>query len=67
MGSTTRMEERVEGLDNAQLAIVQMVSDLSKDFRESLRMVRAEVADLDTKLNLTMRAVGDQTPTGGVA
>ena len=30
-------------------------------------MVRAKVADLDTKLNLTMRAVRDQTPTGGVA
>ena len=66
-GSVARMEEYVEGLYNAQLAIVQMVSDLSEDFRESLRMARAKVADLDTRLNLTMRAVGDETPTGGVA
>ena len=58
-GSVDWTKERAEGLDNAQLAIVQMVSELSKDFRESLRMVRAEVVDLDTKLNLTMRAVGD--------
>ena len=42
-------------------------SRLSEDFREFLRIVRAEVADLNTKQNLTMIAVGDQTPTGGVA
>ena len=44
-----------------------MVSGLSEDFRDSLRMVIAEVANLNTKLNPTMRAVGDQTPTGVVA
>ena len=45
-GSVARTAERTEGLDNAQLAIIQMVSKLSEDFRESLRMVRAEVVRL---------------------
>ena len=41
-GSVAQTKERTEGLDNAQLTIVQIVSELSEDFRESFRMVRAE-------------------------
>ena len=65
-GSVARMEERIEGLDDAQQAIVKMVSNLSEDLRATLVVVRAEVADLSAKLNLTMRAVGYQTPAWGV-
>ena len=48
------MEECIEGLDNAQQAIVQMVSDFSKYLAAILRVVRAKVMDLSAKLNLTM-------------
>ena len=52
------MEEHVEGLDNAQKAIIQMVSEMSEYLRTTLGMVRAKVADLRARLNLTIRAVG---------
>ena len=67
MGSVARTEERMEGLENTQLAIIKMVSDLSDDLKEALGVVRIEVADLSAILNLTTRVVGDQTPSEGIA
>ena len=59
------MEERVEELDSSQKAIIQMVTDLLEDFRATLDVIRTEIADVSTRMNLTMRAVENQTPTGG--
>ena len=53
MGYVARMEQQ---------AIVQMVSE---DLRAILGVVRDEVVDLSARLNLTMRAVWNQTPVGG--
>jgi len=64
--SVAHMEERVEELDSSQKAIIQMVTDLSEDFRAALDVVRTEIADVSTRVNLTMRAVGNQAPAGGV-
>ncbi|XP_022981546.1 uncharacterized protein LOC111480631 [Cucurbita maxima] len=65
-GFVARMEERIEDLKDNQQTIVQMVSEMSKGLRATIGVVKAEVADLNTKLNLTTRAVGNQTPVGGV-
>ena len=65
MGSVARIKERNERLDNAQQAIVQMVSKMFEDSREVVGVVvRVEVANLSARLNLTIRTVGSQTPTG---
>ncbi|XP_038890158.1 uncharacterized protein LOC120079815 [Benincasa hispida] len=42
-----------------------MVTDLSEDFRSALDVVRAEIADVRARVNLTIRAVGNQAPPGG--
>ena len=62
--SVARTKERTEGLENAQLVIVQMVSDLSDDLKEALGVVRAEVVDLSAILNLTTRVVGTKPHLG---
>ena len=67
MGLVAQMEERVEALDNAQQGIIHMVSDFSKELRTTLVVVKVEVANLSTRLNLNMRVMGNQTPTEGVA
>ena len=43
-----------------------MVSEMSEDLRATLGVVRAKVADMKARLNLTMRAVENKTSTGGV-
>ena len=64
MSFVARIEEHVEGLDNAQQVIVQMVLEMSEDLRAAFRVVTAKVADLSVRLNITMRAVENQTLTG---
>lgn len=55
------MEEHIEELDNSQKAITQVVTDLSEDFRAALDVVKTEIADVNARVNLTMRVVGNQT------
>ena len=38
-----------------------MVSEMSEDLRAALGVVKAEVADLSARINLTMREIGNQT------
>ena len=56
------MEEHVEGLDNVQKTIIHMVSEMSEDLRVALGIVRAKVASLSARLNLTIKVEGNQSP-----
>ena len=60
------MKDGVESLYNAQQVIIQMVLEMFEDWRAAFGVVKIGVADLSARLNLPMRAVGNQTPTGGV-
>ena len=55
------MNEWIEGLDNVNQVIIQMVLEMSEDLRVTVGVVGTEVADLSARLNLTMKAVGNQT------
>lgn len=61
-----RIKEHVGGLNNSQKVISQMISEISKDVKAALNVVKAKVADLSVRLNLTMRSMGNQTPTRNV-
>ncbi|TYK14924.1 uncharacterized protein E5676_scaffold1623G00170 [Cucumis melo var. makuwa] len=37
-----------------------MINDMSEDFQATLDVVRNEIADVNTRLNLTMRAMANQ-------
>ena len=64
-GSVARMEERVMELDNSQKDIIEMINGMSEDFRATLDVVRNEIVEVNTKVNLTMRALANQAPAGG--
>ena len=64
-GSVARMEERVMELDNSQKDIMEMINGMSEDFRATLDVVRNEIVEVNTKVNLTMRALANQAPAGG--
>ncbi|KAA0037093.1 senescence-specific cysteine protease sag39 [Cucumis melo var. makuwa] len=38
---------------------------MSEDFRVTLHLVRNKIADVNARLNLTMRAMANQAPAGG--
>ncbi|KAA0045427.1 uncharacterized protein E6C27_scaffold294G00240 [Cucumis melo var. makuwa] len=59
------MEERVSELDSAQKTLLEMINDMSEDFRVTLDVVRNEIADVNARLSLTMRAMASQAPAGG--
>ncbi|KAA0055009.1 uncharacterized protein E6C27_scaffold43052G001620 [Cucumis melo var. makuwa] len=59
------MEGRVNELDNYQKTLLEMINGLSEDFRATLDVVRSEIADVNTRLSLTMRAMTNQAPVGG--
>ncbi|KAA0054179.1 uncharacterized protein E6C27_scaffold131G001100 [Cucumis melo var. makuwa] len=59
------MEERVGELDNAQKTLLEMINGMSEDFRVTLDVVRNEIADVNARLSLTMRAMASQAPAGG--
>ncbi|TYJ95701.1 uncharacterized protein E5676_scaffold726G00310 [Cucumis melo var. makuwa] len=42
-----------------------MINGMSEDFRATLDVVRNEIADVNTRLSLTMRAMANQVPVGG--
>ena len=62
LGSTAHMEERVIELDNSQKTMLEMISGMSEDFR-TLDVVRNELAEMNTKVNHTMRAMANQALT----
>ncbi|KAA0057412.1 uncharacterized protein E6C27_scaffold280G002880 [Cucumis melo var. makuwa] len=64
-GFGAHMEERVGELDNAQKTLLEMINGMLEDFRVTLDVVRNEIADVNARLSLTMRAMASQAPAGG--
>ncbi|TYK11972.1 uncharacterized protein E5676_scaffold177G001560 [Cucumis melo var. makuwa] len=64
-GFAAHMEERVDELDNAHKTLLEMINGMSEDFRVTLYVVRNEIADVNARLSLTMRAMASQAPAGG--
>ncbi|KAA0052266.1 uncharacterized protein E6C27_scaffold207G00900 [Cucumis melo var. makuwa] len=64
-GFAAHMEERVSELDSSQKTLLKMINGMSEDFRVTLDVVRNEIADVNARLNLTMRAMANQAPAGG--
>ncbi|KAA0026251.1 uncharacterized protein E5676_scaffold343G00260 [Cucumis melo var. makuwa] len=56
------MEERVSELDSSQKTLLEMINGMSEDFRATLDIVKNEIADVNTRLSLTMRAMANQVP-----
>ncbi|TYK28786.1 senescence-specific cysteine protease sag39 [Cucumis melo var. makuwa] len=63
-GFVAHMKGRVNELDNSQKTILEMINDMSEDFQAILDVVRNEIADVNTRVNLTMRAMANQVPVG---
>ncbi|KAA0067252.1 uncharacterized protein E5676_scaffold231G00330 [Cucumis melo var. makuwa] len=64
-GFAAHMKERVSELDSSQKTLLEMINGMSEDFRVTLDVVRNEIADVNARLNLTMRAMANQAPAGG--
>ncbi|KAA0049873.1 senescence-specific cysteine protease sag39 [Cucumis melo var. makuwa] len=64
-GFAAHMKERVSEPDNSQKTLLEMINEISEDFRATLDVVRNEIADVNVRLNLTMRAMANQAPAGG--
>ncbi|TYK03044.1 uncharacterized protein E5676_scaffold46G001390 [Cucumis melo var. makuwa] len=64
-GFAAHMEERVSELDNTQKTLLEMINGMSEDFKVTLDVVRNEIADVNARLSLTMRAMANQAPAGG--
>ncbi|KAA0043588.1 senescence-specific cysteine protease sag39 [Cucumis melo var. makuwa] len=65
-GFAAHMEERVSELDSSQKTLLEMINGMLEDFIVTLDVVRNEIADVNARLNLTMRAMTNQAPAGGV-
>ncbi|KAA0057471.1 uncharacterized protein E5676_scaffold216G001550 [Cucumis melo var. makuwa] len=59
------MEECVNELDNSQKTLLEMINDMSEDFRATLDVVRNKIADVNARLNLTIRLMANQAPARG--
>ena len=44
---------------------MEMINDMTKNFQATLDVFRNEITEVNTKVNLTMRAFVNQAPTGG--
>ncbi|KAA0051361.1 uncharacterized protein E6C27_scaffold55G00850 [Cucumis melo var. makuwa] len=55
-GSVAHIEERVQELDSSQKTLLEMINDMSEDFRATLDVVRNEIADVNARLSLTIDA-----------
>ncbi|KAA0036720.1 reverse transcriptase [Cucumis melo var. makuwa] len=64
LGFFAHMEGRINELDNSQKTLLEMIHDMSEDFRATLDVFRNKIADVNTRLNLTMRAMANQVPVG---
>ena len=56
-GSAAWMEEQVMLLDNSQKDIMEIINDMTEDFRATLDVVRNAIVEVNTKVNRTMRAL----------
>ncbi|KAA0052177.1 uncharacterized protein E6C27_scaffold1589G00480 [Cucumis melo var. makuwa] len=65
-GFVAHMEGRVNELDSSQKTLLKMINGMLEDFRATLDVVRNEIAYVNTRLSLTMRAMANQVPVGGV-
>ncbi|TYJ98752.1 senescence-specific cysteine protease sag39 [Cucumis melo var. makuwa] len=63
-GCVAQMEGRVNELDSYQKTLLEMINDMSEDFRATLNVVRNEIPDVNTRLDLIMRAMANQVPVG---
>lgn len=52
MGSVAHIEKRVGELDSSQKTILEMINGTLEDFRAALVVVRNEIADVSTRVNL---------------
>ena len=62
-GSACLIEEQVDGLGRSQKTTFQMVTKLSEDVKATLDVVRVEMADISTRVNVVVKAVENQAPT----
>ena len=51
-------------LDNSQKDIMEIINDMTEDFRATLDVVRNAIVEVNTKVNRTMRALENQAPAG---
>ncbi|KAA0055059.1 senescence-specific cysteine protease sag39 [Cucumis melo var. makuwa] len=65
LGFVAHMEGRVNELDSSQKTLLEMINGMSEDFRATLDVVRNEIADMNTRLSLTMRVMANQVSIGG--
>ncbi|KAA0058303.1 uncharacterized protein E6C27_scaffold274G006370 [Cucumis melo var. makuwa] len=66
LGFVAHMEGRVNELDGSQKTLLEMINGMSEDFRATLDAVRNEIADVNTRLSLTMQAMTNHVSVGGV-
>ncbi|KAA0046481.1 uncharacterized protein E5676_scaffold1251G00300 [Cucumis melo var. makuwa] len=64
-GFVADMKERVNELDSSQKTLLEMINGMSEDFQATIDVVRNEIADVNTRLSLTMRAMANQVSIGG--
>lgn len=43
---------------------MKMINDATENFRATQDVVRNEIVEVNTKMNLTMRVLANQAPTG---
>ncbi|KAA0046219.1 uncharacterized protein E6C27_scaffold284G00070 [Cucumis melo var. makuwa] len=65
-GSVAHIEERVQELDSSQKTLLEMINGMLEDFRATLDVFRNEIANVNARLSLTIRAMANQAPAGGV-
>ncbi|TYK07966.1 uncharacterized protein E5676_scaffold265G00940 [Cucumis melo var. makuwa] len=64
-GFVAQMEGRVNELDSSEKTLLDMINGMSEDFRATLDVVKNGIADVNTKLSLTMRAMANQVSIEG--
>ncbi|KAA0045376.1 senescence-specific cysteine protease sag39 [Cucumis melo var. makuwa] len=62
---SVHIEERVQELDSSKKTLLEMINGMWEDFRATLDVVRSEIADVNARLELTMRAMANQVPARG--
>ena len=53
------MAERVNEPDSSHKTLLEMTNDMSEDFCATLNVIRNEIADVNARLNLTVRAIAN--------
>ena len=60
-------EERMEAMERVVKDLKESLNDLVENCRVSVEAIKDEMLEMNTKLNLTMRAVGSQPATGPIS